>query len=167
MIWSHRQEDFSRAYVQAIVAQAGMIVGTAAQDYGIDLSIKLLARRANRVMDSGYRLDVQLKSTSSFSADNEHVLYDLEVRNYDDLRITVTATPRILVVLLVPEAVTEWTEQTEQQLSLRRCAYWLSLRGWPATANTSTVRLRIPRTQMFSVSALHKLAEQVQNQEPL
>jgi len=42
-------------------------------------------------------------------------------------------------------------------LILRLCAYWLSLRGFEATTATSSVRLFIPREQVFSVDALHDL----------
>ena len=35
------------------------------------------------------------------------------------------------------------------ELVMRRCGYWVSLRGRPATTNQNTVTVSIPRAQMF------------------
>ncbi|TMQ03035.1 MAG: DUF4365 domain-containing protein [Deltaproteobacteria bacterium] len=55
----------------------------------------------------------------------------MKPKNYDDLRHTDYVTPRILVVVFVPEQVADWTTHTEQELTMRYCAYWASLRGLP------------------------------------
>jgi hypothetical protein len=55
------------------------------------------------------------------------VVYDLDVRTYEVLRAP-TSTPH-LVLLVLPEDESLWVQQTEDELVLRRCAYWISFRG--------------------------------------
>ncbi len=43
--------------------------------------------------------------------------------------------PRILVVIVVPELLDEWIAQTEENLVMRRCGYWFSLRSYADTGN--------------------------------
>ena len=50
---------------------------------------------------------------------------------------------------------------------LRRCGYWLSLAGWPGTANTSTVTVTIPRTQVLDTAQLRALMERADREEAL
>jgi hypothetical protein len=95
------------------------------------------------------------------------VLYDLDVKNYDDLRDPSVGCPRILVLLVLPEEETQWTEQTEDHLLLRHAAYWLSLKGQGPTTNQKTVRVLLPRSSLFSVQALESLMSKVRRGEPL
>jgi hypothetical protein len=91
----------------------------------------------------------------------------MEVKTYDDLRDPGVGCPRILVLLVMPEDEAAWTEQGEDHLLIRKCAYWTSLKGMPATANTSTVRVPIPRVNAYSVDALNRLMEKVRRREEL
>ncbi len=83
------------------------------------------------------------------------------MKNYDDLRPTNFLVPRILVVVRVPEEPGEWTEQTDDQLVLRHCGYWLSLRGFPESENTANVTVQIPVEQRFTVQALQTLMNRI------
>ena len=70
---------------------------------------------------------MQLKCTAAaVNMDQETFPFDLPVKNYDDLRAE-TIVPRLLVVVCVPEEITAWTKQTEQELCMRHCGYWHSL----------------------------------------
>jgi hypothetical protein len=75
--------------------------------------------------------------------------------------------PRILVLLVLPEDEAAWTEQSEDDLLLRRCAYWRSLKGSVPTANTTTIRVAIPGANIFSVDALQQLMDKVRKGEEL
>lgn len=44
---------------------------------------------------------------------------------------------------------------------IRHCAYWASLSGEPATTNTDTVTVRLPRIQQFTPDALQQLMQRV------
>lgn len=73
------------------------------------------------------RLEVQVKSTSTAVIDNEFVRYPLKLKNYNELRKSKTLVPEILIIILLPDNPSEWVNQSETELCLRRCGYWLSL----------------------------------------
>jgi hypothetical protein len=154
---NQRQEALSRAYVRAIAAQAGMICVETTQDFGIDLFLRDVQRHGSSYRDTGPQIDVQLKSTVRAEVSETEVIYDLEVRAYDLLRRTARDRPRLLVVLVLPEDEAQWLSQSVEELTLRRCAYWLSLRGAEPTANQSTVRVTLPRANVFSVEAVQTM----------
>ena len=129
LIRSHRQESLSRAYIQAIASQCGLSCSFREFDYSIDVTLHLIQRRDNRYFESGFNLDIQAKSTFRATMRENDVLYDMEVKSYNNLRDLEVGTPRILVLLVQPESETEWTGTTEEELMLRHCAYWLSLSG--------------------------------------
>jgi hypothetical protein len=154
---SHRQESLSRAYVRTIAAMAGVICTVPEQDYGIDKSFRAVRSRGQRHEDVSGHLDVQIKSTTRADVSETEVAYDLDVRNYEDLRVEGENCPRILVILVLPKDETDWLSQSVDELILRHCAYWMRLEGLPPSKATSTVRVRIPRKNVFSVEALKAL----------
>jgi hypothetical protein len=102
---------------------------------------------------------LQLKSTSRDIQDDNSIRYPLKLKNYDDLRMDDFAIPRILVVVLIPETPEDWLTQSETELCIRNCGYWISLRGKPKTQNTNAVTVAIPRTNQFTVAALQSIME--------
>jgi len=93
-------------------------------------------------------LKIQLKACinmPNLAADGKIVPYSLVgIKRYDDLRAETLATPRILVVLFLPKDELEWLEHTEEALSLRKCAYWVSLRGAEPSENSSAQTVTCP-----------------------
>jgi hypothetical protein len=164
---NHRQEALCRAYVLAIAARCGMSASVSNPDYGIDLTLNDIAVSGDHRAESGYKIDIQAKSATHASLSRDHVRYDLDVRSYETLRQPNVGCPRILVVLVLPEKEKDWSVQTEDQLIVRRCAYWLSLRGWPGTANRRSIRLAIPRANVFSIEALQRLVARIKTGEDL
>jgi hypothetical protein len=160
-----RQEALSRAYVRAVAARAGIICGSTENDLGFDLFLRSVEIHGQQLWDGGPQLDVQLKSTSRADVRETVVVYDLEVRAYNILRQENASRPRILVVLILPEDESEWTSQTEEALILRRCAYWMSLRGAGPTTAQASVRILIPRANVFSVQALQTLMDRARGSE--
>jgi hypothetical protein len=63
----------------------------------------------------------------------------------------------LLVLLVLPEDEALWLSQSPEELVLRHCAYWASLVGAEPTTATSSVRIVIPRSQVFSVQAVQTL----------
>lgn len=51
--------------------------------------------------------------------------------------------------------------QTEDSLCLKRCAYWLSLRGRPPLEEQTTIIIEIPRQNIFSPNALKIIMERI------
>ncbi len=154
MTREHRQEALCRAYVRAIAAQAGWICSQPEQDYGIDLCLRAVRIHGGSRSDAGGQFDLQLKSTTRASVTASEIRYDLEVKTYDHLREVGGNYPRILVVLVMPDDEAQWLSQSIDELVLRHCAYWICLEGYPATTASKTVRVTIPRCNVFSVEAL-------------
>jgi hypothetical protein len=161
-----RQEAMSRAYVQAVAARAGLIATAPGADFGIDLCLHTVEVRGRRWGPGPVQLDVQLKSTTRAQVREGQLAYDLDVKNYDDLRAPAPMCPRLLVVLVLPEQEEEWLHQTAEELILRRCAYWLWLGRAEATTATTTVRVHIPLGQVFSVVALQDIVARLERGEP-
>lgn len=45
---------------------------------------------------------------------------------------------------------------------MRRCGYWLSLKGQPETTNTDSVTVYLPRQQIFTVLAVQNIMQQIE-----
>lgn len=154
--------DFGLAYVRAVAHAAEYFVQEAGRGLdgdGVDLT---LFRRGPGGLVRSPRLDLQVKTTSTTLGELSFA-YDLKVKNYEELRSTQLQVPRILVVVVVPEQVQEWLVATEEQLVLRRCGYWRSLRGAAPTTNTSTIRVEIPRNATFTVAQVQQLMNGIAN----
>ena len=103
LISSHRQEGLSRAYIHAIASRCGLGCSFREFECGIVLSIHAIRRKGRRYLESGFNLDIQAKSSIRAVLTPTDVLYDLEVKSYDDLRDIDVGCPRILVLLILPE----------------------------------------------------------------
>lgn len=160
-----RQEFLCRAYVRAVAAQAGLVCAQPEPDFGIDLCLRSITVENNRRRDAGVQVDLQLKSTTTSSIHEEVIRYDLDADAYRDLRDPVCPCPRILVVLILPEVESHWVEQSTSELILRHAAYWLSLRGAPERAATSSVRVAVPLANLFTPEAATELLRRVTERE--
>jgi Domain of unknown function (DUF4365) len=104
----------------------------------------------------GAKLDAQLKCSQNISPRNGRFAFALPVKNYNDLRWSEAElyVPRILIVVHVPDDPAEWLVSHPDRMVLKRCAYWVSLAGAPATKKASTVNVSIPTEQVFAPAAL-------------
>lgn len=154
-----QKEQFSFAYICSIIAVAGYnLGGWRVDEDSVDLSIA-----AGGVLGLPRRpqIDVQLKCTSTDVLDQRAVRFPLKLKNYDELRNPHLINPRILVVVVVPPRLEDWLSQTEDELVLRRCGYWMSLRGVPETSNVQSVTVVLPRAQLFTPQALIEIMTRV------
>jgi len=127
--------EFSHAYVRAVVHAAGYFVQEANRNMdseGVDLT--LFARGAGGVV-TAIRLDVHLKATAKERGNQDSFPLDLDVKNYNELRTESLQIPRILVVVVVPSETPMWVSASQDELTIRNCGYWMSLRGMPITEN--------------------------------
>lgn len=158
---SHHTEEFSLAYVNAVAAAAGFWMNIVRQDYGMDV---VICSAGPRRCPSYPRLDVQLKGTSDYTIKDEHVVFPLPVDNYEDLRFDgPRSLPRILVVVLVPTSSDEWVNESEEELAMRRCGYWMDLAGLPPKPNTATVSVYLPYAQRFCTRELEALMSRIKD----
>jgi hypothetical protein len=156
------ESELSYAYLHAVAAHAGMECKASTRhgdNNGIDATLTAWGPFEGGGYFSEVTLNVQLKATTSQPVDDgANLSYYLRgVTRYDDLRTETVATPRILIVLFLPEDAAQWLEHSSEQLALRRCAYWESLRGAPPTANESAVTVKLPKAQVFNAQGLKML----------
>jgi hypothetical protein len=153
-----QKEQFSRAYVQAVAACAGFAWSVpSVDDDSIDFC---LHQTGGGGTARSPRLELQLKCKAADTPAEPTFPHSLKLKNYNDLRDTVFV-PRILVVVLVPDNVADWLVHTEAQLAVRRCGYWLSLRGLPASNNDTGQTVTMQKTQQFSVEALQQIMNRI------
>lgn len=151
-----QKERLSFVYVKALAAKARFTTAERDVDQdSVDLSIH----------DDGPcrpALDLQLKATTKLGPERDgcRSFPSLLIKNYDDLRCE-TQTPRLLVVLELPQEEARWMTVTPEELTLRRRAYWLSLQGGRhgAVSNKATVTVHVPVGNVLNVETLQTLME--------
>lgn len=158
---NHIKEGLSRAYILAVAHRAGFNCTLREFDYGIDGTFRDVQRVGKRRVESGFSIDFQAKASERCDVEGDYVAYDLEAQSQRDLVDEGVGCPRILIVLALPEERSRWLEVSDDALLLRRCAWWVSLRGAEPTPNAQTTRIRIPRGQVFDVGALESMMSRV------
>jgi hypothetical protein len=159
---SDKKEQFSTAYLWAIASMAECSLSKpSVDDDSVDwtLSSKIIGKP---------KIDIQMKCTELIPATPpEYISFRLKAKNYADLIVTELMVPRILVVVSVPEDAAEWMSETSEELVLRRCARWISLRGKPESDNSASVTIRIPTTNLFTVASLNSIMEMAARGNPV
>jgi hypothetical protein len=161
---SSQKEKFSEAYVLAVAATAGY--GTykpSPDDDSVDFGIaaRTISQANGFVTMRSPRLELQLKCTAAPTPLGDSLSFPLKLKNYEELRDDNFMIPRILVVVLVPDLAEDWLAHSETELCMRRCGYWVSLRGKPATSNTKNITIQIPRQNQFTVLALQAMMQRL------
>jgi Domain of unknown function (DUF4365) len=108
---NQQKEQFSNAYIQALASAAGYslykpFVDNDSVDWGI-------AARGTEGVVRALLLELQLKSTSSNFVDDTPIRYRLKLKNYNDLILDGYSSPRILVVVIIPDNPTDWLQQSQ------------------------------------------------------
>lgn len=147
-----QKERFSLSYIQAVATRAGYVVEETRVDRD-SVDGALLADFGRRP-----RIEFQAKATSRDVVRGNNIHFPLSLKNYNDLRLDAI-NPRILIVLLMPQQVQEWVNQTDEELCLRHCAYWLSLEGRPETRNISNITVQVPLANRFDIEQLTDMME--------
>ena len=155
-----QKELFSLAYVRAVAAQAGYDVTRPGLDKDSVDGI-LMADRGSRP-----QIHFQAKATARNVVSGSYVHFPLPIKNYDDLRIEAI-NPRILIVLIMPQETQEWVNQTDDELCMRHCAYWISLKGQPARSNTSSVTVYMPMVNIFNSNQLTDMMQRTERRGKL
>jgi hypothetical protein len=156
-----RQEALSRAYAHAIAAAAGYSTYIPDLDRdSVDLGFKAGgAMRPN--------LHAQLKATVNLRKAGNDFKFVISKKNYHDLRVA-TQVPRLLIVLGMPRNEKSWLNVSPARLLMRRCAYWVSLRGLADLPfGQASKTIDIPTANVFDVDALRTLMEKARTGTPL
>lgn len=158
---NQRKEQFSNAYMRAVASVAGFACyKPEVDDDSVDWG---LAARGGNGTTRSPKVEMQLKCCGRDIVGDNDLSYPLKIKNYDELRFENYQVPRILVVVAVPEDIGDWLVHTEEQLAMKYCGYWVSLRGKPDTTNTATVAVKLPRTQQFTVEQLAAMMARIGN----
>ncbi len=159
------KEALSIAYIQAVCGMAGYIYGEDSKDYGFDITVKDIIRRdSGKYCPSGYNIDIQVKASTRCTLTKSHIKYSLRNKNFNDLRDPNAGTQRILVVLMLPEDRDSWLTQDVNSLMVKKCAYWICLKGKERKDNEdSSTTLEIPTENIFNIDQLNNLIAQVKN----
>ena len=93
---NERMERLSLSYIEAVASYAGFqVVEPKLDNDSVDgILIADIGRRP--------RIEFQAKATAQDIRTGDQINFPLSIKNYDDLRID-SITPRILVVLLMPD----------------------------------------------------------------
>lgn len=162
------ESELSHAYLHAVASHAGLAYQPAdriTDADGIDATLRATGRFEANTEITQVIFDVQLKATTKIPrARNGRLALRLSAKNYNELRSVRTMSQRLLVALFLPESPDEWVIHSEKQLVLRKCAYWMSLRGAPEI-DTATTTVYIPKKNVFSSVQLRSLVERLSTEE--
>ena len=148
------QEQLSLSYVRSVIFHTGFNLAVwTVDEHGVDGTIRRPSRGVNR-------LDFQLKSTTRYTVSGSDIRYDLRVEDYNRL-VLDDDLPRVLILFIMPYDADQWLAQSEDELCLRKCSYWVSLMGLPPSPNSSTVRVSVPLTNVFDQNGLHDMFRQL------
>src|SRR5260370_869697 len=154
-----QKEQFSFAYARAVAATARIAVTEpTVDDDSVDL---IFQQRGSGSVFRSPQLEAQVKCTDAATMTSNYIAYPLKIKNYDELRPADFLVPRILIVVVVPDSLTDWLNHSEVELAMRRCGYWLSLLGMPATTNTASVTVHLPRIKQFTVVELQAMMQRI------
>jgi hypothetical protein len=157
------EELLSLAHVQAIAGQAGVSMSYFDLDYGFDGTFRSIRARGSRLVTQGFAIDFQLKASINYIIEPEYVVYDLDVKNFNDpieRRLSNSGIPCILLLKTLPANRDEWLVASEDSLVLGGGCYWAYLNGELST-NSKTVRIRIARNQLFLPDSLQWMLNNV------
>jgi hypothetical protein len=157
------EQLLSLAHIQAVAGQAGVSMSYFDLDYGFDGTFRSIRARGSRLVTQGLAIDFQLKASVNVTIELEYIVYDLEVKNYNDLierRLSNSGIPCILLLKALPASKDEWLTASEESLVLGGGCYWAYLDGELST-NSKTVRIRISREQLFLPASLQWMLNNV------
>ena len=138
---------FSLAYISAVASQAGIKVDeVTVDDDSVDGVLSASFGRRPKI-------EFQAKASARNLARHGDIHFPLSIKNYEELRLDAI-NPRILIVLLMPDAPDDWITQTGDALCMRHCAYWMSILGSPEKPNADNVTVHLPMTNMFDKDSL-------------
>ena len=159
---SHIKEGLSRAYILAVAHRAGFNCSLKREfDYGIDGTFYDVKVVGKRHVETGYNIDFQAKASQNCTVSATTVSYVLSAKNQRDLVETDVGTSRILIVLALPPDSALWLKTSPDELVMKRCAWWTSLRGQQPTQNDTGQTIKIPIGQTFDVASLTSMMARV------
>ncbi|HEY0983239.1 DUF4365 domain-containing protein [Schlesneria sp.] len=165
MILTDQQEQLSLAVLHATCARAGFgfqISGRIQDNWGWDAQADVKERFEPQSTLLNFRLRFQLKATrQELTYSHGRYSFPLDVKHYNHFRTEAGYdSPIYLVVFQMPHEEDEWLSTSPEQLVLRKCLRWVSLRDAPAPErdDQQTITVYLPEKQVLTPQALRELA---------
>jgi Domain of unknown function (DUF4365) len=155
MTEDQQKEAISRVFLRLLASGHGFKVIEPPQDHGVDMIVCPVTVRREpsgrvRYLDSQYKLDFQLKSTTTAGIIDEvnQVKFDLEVKTFNDLvQRRADPLPLHLLVVVLTDPPPNCIYVDHQKLTLLGSAYWyLPDEDAQPSQNQQQVRISIPKT---------------------
>jgi len=155
----HTEESLCFAHIYALAGVAGVNYRANRYDYGIDGQFNPVVKRGNRMIQTGFPLDFQAKATVDWNLKDDHIVYDLEAKNYNDMALRTPAESTLILILLcLPKSRSDWHGTTLDETVMRHCCYWYLVEGDP-TPNEYSKTIYIPRKNLLTPAILLELLE--------
>ncbi len=152
------KQELHFAYFRAVVADAGATAAAPTPDIGIDFIVSgARIRNETEFAPTGLSFFCQLKSTTDWKIHDDRFVYAVEADAYNKLA-ELQKGLGILIVYALPQRGERPLSVDESRLQLRKCCYWYLVPRKP-TLNTSSITIKIPRTQLFDRNAVAQLLE--------
>ncbi len=164
------EAELSYSYLHAVATRAGFSCeyrNRHLDGAGVDATMTEDGRAlATDSILTSFSVDVQLKATyQELPQQDGRISYCLTIPHYDKLRMEEVGAPRILIVLRLPPKADDWLQINEDALVMKRCAYWISLRGAPPSENDRHQTVYIPSTNLLTPSGLTELMTRFSRRE--
>ncbi len=157
------ESELSYAYLHAIASRAGInctIANRHADNYAIDANLEYFDDiPGTYIKDVPIR--VQLKATKNMGVTTAtHISYPYQgIKGYDKMRADIGLPYRILVVLFLSNNDSLWLTNSIDELIMKHAAYWVSLRGAPASSNANSETVYIPKANLLTPQSLITLCQ--------
>lgn len=166
------ESELSYAYLHAVTSKVGAscsIANRALDGNGIDATITGWGPFPCGGYLEEVTVHVQLKATISVPVEqNGHLSYFLrKTGRYNDLRADTVSVPRILVVMFLPDDAANWLTISPNELILKKCAYWTSLRGAAESTNETGETVYLPKAQILDTNNLTDIFTRLSRNEIL
>ncbi|WP_369914324.1 DUF4365 domain-containing protein [Xanthomonas sp. NCPPB 3005] len=149
-----RKEQFNRAFVGALAAQAGINSSVPVVDND-SVDITFIGKDFPGLIRDP-QISFQLKCTHQDLRVGDNINFSLSRKNYDDLREVRLSIPRYLAVMEVPGNCDDWSQHITEGVLLRTHCYWVSLKGLPQIDQQS-ITVNVPLTQLLTSASLANL----------
>ena len=166
------EAELSYAYLHAVASNAGFSCEYTTRHMDA-VAIDAIVREEGRFLASdsalgSFEAHLQLKATYQRLKEIEgRWSFSLPLQQYNRLREPRVRNPRILVVMQLPANPEEWLRHSEESLVAKQCAYWVSLRGAPASENEKEQTVHVPRSQQLSPESLTALMTRLSRREAI
>lgn len=154
---NNRMELLSWGYVHAIAACKGIqLTKTHIDDDSVDGTFSSNEGNCPRV-------DFQLKATWAKSFEGDILKFPLKKKNFLELKKSPVMSPRILIVLALPQLENDWIQHGHDAFLIRNCAYWKSLVNEPDVANETSITVQLSKQNFLSPDSLKDIMDKAGN----